>query len=153
MTDFAKLIPELPKWNQGKGIEVSEWIYCMGRFDHAVAYADLFWPAFTIHDGCVMFASFDIDCYNTWMKHTSDDRRAVEAVMNHRHIVDLFSEEESVVGRELVMHLGRTIQDMWSCKLKRDFPDRQITVSFPSDYYEDLTDYEVTFFHDKHKGA
>jgi len=151
MPDFNKLITELPKWNHGKGIEVSAWLYCVGRFDHSVAYAHLFWPGFTIHDDCVMFADFDLKSYRTWMAHTSNERGAVEAVMNHRHIVDLFHEEESVVGRDLVIHLGRTLQDMWSCKLKRDFPDRKITVSFPNEHYEDLTDYEVTFYHEKHR--
>lgn len=38
------------------------------------------------------------------------------------------------------------MKDMWETKLMRDFPDQNITVSFPEDDSDDLTDYEVTFF-------
>lgn len=41
MTDFAKLIPELPDWNNGKGIDVESWIDCIGTFQLAVGYSTL----------------------------------------------------------------------------------------------------------------
>lgn len=40
--DFDTLIPELPKWDEGKGIDVDSWLACVGNFEHAVAYARLF---------------------------------------------------------------------------------------------------------------
>jgi hypothetical protein len=70
--------------------------------------------------------------------------------MNHRHILDLFSSDESEVPRELVLYLGRLLRDMWACKLKRDFPERDIVVSFPDEHYDDLITYEITIYHKKH---
>ena len=74
--DFTQLIPELQAWNDGKGIDVVSWIRCLGRFDHAVGYSQLFWPEFTIHDECIMFADFTVESYETWMKNRG--RRSVE---------------------------------------------------------------------------
>jgi len=148
--DFTRMIPELQAWNDGKGTDAESWIRYVGRFDHAVGYAQLFWPEFTIHDDCIMFADFTTESYETWMKHTSGRRGQVEAVMNHRHILDLFSSDELNVPRERVLYLGRRLRDMWACKLKRDFPDREIVVSFPDEEYENLLDYEVTIYHPKH---
>jgi len=49
-----------------------------------------------------------------------------------------------------VVYLGTALKDIWSAKLRRDFPTRSITVSFPEGEYDDLTDYEITFFQDPH---
>ena len=148
--DFSKLLPELQAWNDGKGIDVESWIRCVGSFHHAVGYAQLFWPEFTIHDDCIMFSDFTVESYDTWMKQTSGRRGSVEAVMNHRHILDLFCSDESDVPRELVLYLGRLLRDMWTCKLKRDFPERDIVVSFPDEHYDDLREYEIAIYHKKH---
>lgn len=64
MTDFARLIPELPDWNDGRGIDRDSWLSGIGRFDHAVAYVTLFWPAFTLHDDCVLFADFRLQSFD-----------------------------------------------------------------------------------------
>ena len=147
--DFTKIIPELQSWNSGKGIDVESWIRCIGRFDHAVGYAHLFWPSFTLHDDCIMFSGFAVESYDTWMKQTSGRKQAVDTVMNHRHILDLFSNDGSEIPRELVLYLGRLLQDMWTCKLKHDFPDRDIVVSFPEEHCDDLLNYEITIFQRK----
>jgi hypothetical protein len=148
--DFTQLIPELKAWNNGKGIDAESWIRCVGRFDHAVGYAELFWPQFTIHDDCIMFADFTTESYDTWMKRTHGCRGQVEEVMNHRHILYLFCGDDSKVPRELVIYLGRVLRDIWTCKLKRDFPDRDIAVSFPEEHYEDILNYQITIYHKKH---
>ena len=54
--EFARLIPELAAWNDGRGIDIKSWLGCIGRFDRCVAYTTLFWPAFTVE--CVLFADF-----------------------------------------------------------------------------------------------
>lgn len=145
--EFAKMIPELEAWNNGEGIDIESWIRCVGRFDHAVGYAQIFWPQFTIHDGCILFAGFQVESFDAWMNQTSGQRRQVEAVMNHRHILDLFFGDETEVPREMVVHLGRTLREMWTAKLTRDFPNREIEVSFPEERYDDLLDYQITVCH------
>jgi hypothetical protein len=66
--------------------------------------------------------------------------------VNHRHILRLFSEESESPTRELVLHVGRLLKEMWACKLARDFPDRRFTVDFREYGVEKLEDFQVTFY-------
>jgi hypothetical protein len=63
MTDYTKLIPELPDWNNGKGIDVESWIDCTGNFQLAVGYSTLFWPRFVEFEDCVLREGFSVDSY------------------------------------------------------------------------------------------
>lgn len=144
-TKFDSLIPELPTWNEGRGIDIESWIYCEGSHEHAIAYAQLFWPDFTVHHDCV-FIEFDEQNYQGFMEQTGGDKRAVEAVMNHWHILQMFNTESDGPSEDQIVYLGRLLKETWACKLRRDFPDRHFTVSFPEGETEDLYDYEVTFF-------
>jgi hypothetical protein len=144
--DFNALLPELSAWDDGKGIDVESWLIRVGSHEHAVAYARLFWPAFTVHEGCVLFAGFSVEVFHGFMEQTGGNKQAVESVMNHRHILDLFQQAERETTEEVIRHLGRVLKDMWSCKLRRDFPERTIVVAFQQDGVDDLLDYEITFF-------
>ena len=92
----------------------------------------------------MFFAGVSEAGYRGFMQQTGGDKRAVEAVLNHRHILDLFSGSQPT--REQVVYLGRLLQEVWAAKLARDFPDRRIVVSFPEEGCESLLDYEVTFY-------
>ena len=144
--DFAKLIAELPAWNNGAGISVESWIGCAGNFELAVGYSRLFWPDFVEHEDCVFFADFAVDSYRGFMDQCNGDRRRVETVMNHRHVFDYFSHAGGSATEAQIIYLGRVLKDIWQAKLMRDFPHRHFVVSFPEGPYEDLIDYEVSFW-------
>src|SRR5579859_3615321 len=97
--------------------------------DAITAYRKLLWPDFTEYDGCV-FLTLDEAVYRQWMKRTNDDKRQVEATMNHRHIVDLIPESVEHPTRDLVVSFGKLMQELWEAKLRRDFPTRRFKVSF-----------------------
>jgi hypothetical protein len=146
--EFEELLPALREWNDGAGINIDDWITCVGSFDHAIGYARLFWPEFIEHDGCVFFADasgFDEAVYLSWMAHTNGDRRAVQAVMNHRHLMRLFGDVSLRPTRAQLRYLGRKLKDIWSAKLMRDFPGYQVAVTFADESLEQLDDYEITF--------
>jgi len=147
--DYDALIPELRLWNAGKGGDIDVWLAGIGSYEHAVAYLRLFWPAFTVHEDCVLFADFNPESFRGFMEQTAGDKRRVEVVMNHHHILDLFPNVPQEPSKALIIHLGRSLKEIWSCKLKHDFPTRVIAVSFPEDETEDPRDYEITFFQDK----
>jgi hypothetical protein len=146
---LADLIPETRAWNDGRGIDLGDWIGCVGSFEHAIAYGELFWPDFAEHDGCVLFAGLSEESYRGFMQQAGGNRQAVEAVMNHRHIVDLFARPELEPTRAQVVYLGRLLKEMWAAKLRRDFPGKRFVVSFPEEPSENLLDYEVTFFQER----
>lgn len=147
--DAKNLIPELSRWNDGAGIDLETWVACLGRFDHAICYAAIFWPDFVVHDDCILFDPVDVENFNDWMTHCKGNRTAVESVVNHRHIVDLFDNKFEPT-KEVVRHIGRLLKDMWSCKLARDFPGRSVKVeiSEPQDS-EDLYEYQITVFQER----
>ena len=145
-SDFNILIPQLATWKNGEGTDVDTWLVNVGSYEHAVAYANLFWPEFTVHDDCVLVAGFNETIFDGFMEQTGGNRRAVEQVMNHRHILDLFQKPDQAPSEEIIVHLGRVLKDMWSCKLRHDFPSRTIVVSFTENDVEDLLDYEITFY-------
>jgi hypothetical protein len=149
-TDFDKLIPELKKWNSGKGISIEEWTDCYARYDHFIGYARILWPEFVEHDGCVFLAEgFSPEGYSEWRKRLA--KPETEAMINHRHITDLFLNSEFKPNRDVVLYIGRLLKDTWQTKLNRDFPDRKTTVSFPEDFSEDLVQYEISFFQETHE--
>ena len=145
----AKLIPELSQWNGGYGIDLLSWVNCIGREDHAIGYAAYFWPDFAIHDDCIFLRQPDVDNYNKWMRECNGDKTRVESVMNHRHIVNMFGESEFEPTEEVLIHIGRLLRDMWSCKLQRDYPQRRVKVRFSEDDSEDLLDYEITLYQER----
>lgn len=135
-TTFDSLIPELPTWNAGAGISIDEWIGAIGRHDHAIGYGRVFWPAFVKHDGYLLRAGFSEEALAGFVTQCDGDRRRVEAVMNHEHVHDIFVGMLNVGEEPLpaqVDHLGRLLCDMWCTKLRRDFPDLNVTVNFDGD--------------------
>ena len=144
--DLEKLIPELRKWNEGKGIDVESWIYCVGNYEHAIGYLSIFWPKFTFYEGCVFFHGFSVESYDGFMEQTAGNKKSVESAMNHRHILDFFQNVESEPTEQQIIYLGRILQEVWQSKLDRDFPDLKIIVSFPVHGIEDMLDYETTIF-------
>jgi hypothetical protein len=143
---LSQLVPETQEWNDGRGIDLLSWIGCVGSSEHAIAYGELFWPDFVEFDGCVFFAGFCEVNYRGFMTQTGGDRRAVEAIMNHRHITDIFFGSGNEPTRCQVIYLGRLLREMLAAKLYREFPEKAFVVSFPEVPSEQLLDYEITFY-------
>lgn len=143
---MTRLLPELAQWNNGKGIAPEDWICAIGRYDHALAYALLFWPEFVLHDDCLFLEAPAPERYREWMKCCHGNKSAVEAMANHRHIADLFPNSEFEADESILVVLGRLLQEMWSCKLRREFPQRPVQVEFASNGSGGLLQYEITVF-------
>jgi hypothetical protein len=132
--------------DQGIPDDVSMWLASSGRFDDAVRYAELFWPAFAEIDGCVFLGARVPETYGEWKARLGADHAAIESVLNHRHILELFLRAPDP-SREVTRHLGQTMQDMWAAKLQRDFPDRRFVVTLSDD-----DDPEITFYTERRDG-
>ncbi len=141
---MADLVPETRVWNDGAGIDVESWIRCAGSIEYAIGYGELFWPEFAELDGCVFFAGVTEAGYRGFMVQTGGDKRAVETVLNHRHILDLFPGSRPARGQ--VIYLGRLLREVWAAKLASEFPGRQFVVNFPEEGCEDLLDFVVSFY-------
>jgi hypothetical protein len=143
--NYKQLIPELETYFRDHPVDLEAWLSSFGRFDHGIAYAALFWPDFIEVDGCILLGTTVPETYKDWKAEYPDDPSRIEAVLNHRHVFDLFSGSEQP-SSELVRQLGRILKDMWSTKLRRDFPDREFVVSFPEEFDVDIDNPEITFY-------
>jgi hypothetical protein len=130
--DFAKLIPELPMWNNGDGIDPKGWVECMGTYELAAGYSLIFWPRFVRFEGYVLRDGF------------CERAESVEAVMNHVHIADIHVNVKS--NEAQVRYLGIILKDIHEVKLRRDFPDLQFVVSFNDEPGLNLIDYQLSFW-------
>lgn len=151
MEEELKLIPELKNWKKdnGESFGIEDWIACEGDIKLAIGFSTVFWPEFIEFEGCIMRAnSFDEGNFNDWKKaEYIENMRQIELVINHIHLVDLFSwEKQQNINVDQIRHLGRRLKNMLEAKLKFDFPTYEFEVEFNGDIdFEDLYDYEVTF--------
>ena len=143
-TDFSALIPELPLWNNGAGIEAEGWIGCTGNFELATGYSLIFWPNFVRFEGFVLRDGFNAEALGGFHRQAEGDRASVEAVMNHLHIADIHCNVEATEAQ--LRYLGRVLTDIHEVKLRRDFPDLRFAVSFNDEPGLDPIDYQMTFW-------
>jgi len=144
-SNWQEMIPELLTFLDGKPASPELWLDNIGRYDHAIAYGLLFWPDFIEHEGCVFIGNSVPKSYPEWKAKFGDDRRAIEGMLNHQHIHDLFPVSPEPNG-PLVAHLGQLPKEMRDAKLKRDFPDRKFTVFFPDKFEFGVDNPEITFY-------
>lgn len=131
MTDFNKLIPDLAKWNNGNGVSIAAWINGMGDYERAIGYSILFWPKFVEVEGCVFRA--DVEQIDKWLKAYDGDRRTIEATANHIHLDDLHYGDAEGKTPERLQYLASVLKEIYSCKLKRDFPQKFFRVEVGGD--------------------
>jgi hypothetical protein len=129
--------------------QLREWIGKDGEFDprgfvlanitvaEAKSLSMLLWPEFVEYRGHVFLKFlFDEQGVEAWIAKLGDDRKAVESVVNHLHLWDVFapgSEEE----RRAVSALCSDMAEMWRAAVSRYFPGRDFLVTLadePDEY-------------------
>lgn len=152
MTNEHTLVPELKDWKKenGEKFDLQDWIACEGNIRLAIGYSVIFWPAFIEFNDCVFIKSnFSIDNYEEWTKSDSvENYKQIEGIINHIHILDLFAwEKQEDINYDQVIYLGNILKNIYYLKLRADFPERQIMVTFNDDLKtDDLIDYQLTFY-------
>jgi hypothetical protein len=142
------LVPELASWDEGKGVSLDVWASGSVTPEGLIAASRVLWPELVEHEGCVFRAEqFSVPNYEAWLKSTQGNRGAVERVVNHVHILDLFGGGAPELSYAQVVYLELTIAELLRAKLALEFPGRHFTVSIASTTeQDDLMDHEVTFW-------
>jgi hypothetical protein len=142
---------ELAAWNNGDGIDLETWIACEGRFSLAVGYASIFWPAFTLFEGCILPHGVSEDALRGF-EQNGTSRKSVEWVMNHVHIADIHRRGCGDISKDKLLVLGNVLKEIYEAKLHWQFPDRPCTVElFIPDDPDDLTEYQLSFWQKCHE--
>jgi hypothetical protein len=144
-TDFAKLIPEMARWNNGAGIDAESWVGCAGNYELAVGYSLVFWPRFVRFEDYVLRERFSIETLRGFERQPGSTRASVEWVMNHQHIADIHCSETQVSEAQL-RYLGRVLTEIHQVKLRADFTDLRFVVEFNDEPGLDPIDYQMSFW-------
>ncbi len=119
-----------------------------------IAYSLLFWPKFIEYDGCIIMENrFDLQNFENWKKTEYVENFAqIESVLNHIHILDFFGAEEKKdeINHDQIVFLGNKLCEIYSAKLKIDFPEKEFNFDFNgSEKLDEYDEYEITFYQEK----
>lgn len=153
MEEQEKLVSELTEWRKynGSDFSIEDWIISEGNIKFMIAYSLLLWPDFVEYDGCVILKNrFNSENFENW-KNTKyvKSYAQIESVLNHIHILDLFGTEKKrdEINYEQIMFLGNKLCEIYSAKLKLDFPKRKFIFEFNgNEKLEAFDEYEITFY-------
>jgi len=143
---------ELAEWNGGNGIDLESWISCSGSYRLAVGYAEYFWPEFEVVEGYIVRVGTTGAAIRQWEENGCSDRRAIEATINHMHLIDINYQDHENLSEDLLTRLGTVLTEIYKAKLHWQFPDRPCSVSFslPEDRQQ-FDGYEITFWQKAHE--
>ena len=153
MNNDEILIPDLSKWRKfnGNDFSIEDWIAGEGNIRLTIAYSFLFWPEFIEYDGCVILKNhFSIENFENWKTAEYVENYAqIESVLNHIHLLDLFGTDEKrdEINYEQILFLGKKLCEIYSAKLKVDFPEKEFIFNFNGDEkLEAFDEYEISFY-------
>ena len=142
------MFPKFRRWQQEFQDEsLTLWDYVTANADIEIvgAAATLFWPAVIEHEGCILLQDqFSEPAFAQWRNYYQGDIPAIERMMNHLHLVDLFVnsyEQESLPTLDFV---GQIMARCWRSALHEQFPDRQFEVEYAANLQDDGP--TITFF-------
>lgn len=143
---------ELAEWNGGNGIDLVSWISCSGSYRLAVGYAEYFWPEFKVLGDYIVRAGTTSEAIELWEASGCDDRRAIEATLNHMHLIDINYHDYENLSEDLLMRLGTVLTEIYEAKLRWQFPERPCTVSLSiPENRQQFDGYEITFWQKAHE--
>jgi hypothetical protein len=108
------------------------------------ALLELYWPNFVLYEGFVFLKE-----KLTEIKFNSLDRQSdnVEYWLNFLTIDGYFENDEN--GEEKAEALSKILVEIWSTKLKKDFPQLDFVVLYLED--KEFGDYGLTFYQKKYE--
>ncbi|CAN5892871.1 hypothetical protein BH24DEI2_BH24DEI2_01310 [soil metagenome] len=149
--DLTKML-RFQQWQEGwvrPNHDLWDFMNFHGNLDLAVAFSSLFWPDIVEVDGCYFRSQTGLqEMLQEWNVVLKGDKRALEGLINHLHVYDLFSFADDGVEIDLSVRecLGETLVECWTCALKTKFPEVSFTVDYatePDEYGPTLTFYQT----------
>lgn len=99
--------------------------------DSIFAFAELFSPELTVHNGFKFLASgFSLETYNAWEGQGTSPKE-IQRVMNHLHISTLLQQQE--ITDEVAVEAARAIAAIWSKTIGGDELEVEVLGSCLSD--------------------
>ncbi len=143
-SEMIELVPDLATWGDTP-IDIIDWVRGAGSYELAIGYSRIFWPRLVeLGDYVLLETNAHPETVRVWEEHLSNDKRAIEAMLNHVHMVDL--QGHGAYNEAQMIDLGRTHREILQAKLAWQFPEKRFEVLFDETPGQAPEDYQVTFW-------
>jgi hypothetical protein len=132
----ADELPEFRAWSERFEPPADTSVYITQNIGitTAMVLSELFFPELTKVRDCILLLShYEPSNFDKWWASTAGDRVAVERVINHVHLWDLFEPTDEPEKRALEV-LSRRVAQAWRCYAEASFPDREFEVTVTDEY-------------------
>lgn len=134
-------------WVEKEKVDEFSYISNMCNPEDVLLSCKLFFPDFVVVRGGVFLGSkFDGDIFDCWFKQFGGDLQAVEKMINHTHLYDVFDGCSEDVDDRVFAQLSEVVALSWRLVLNNKFPERKFNVDVSNsdqDYGPVVTFYQV----------
>lgn len=137
MSDIrADQLPEFRTWSEQfePPADTSAYLAREVSITAATILSELFFPELVNVRGCVLLSSsYESSNFEDWWQQMAGDQAAVERVLNHLHLWDIFEPSNDSEEQALDV-LAQRIARSWRCWATTTFPDRVFEVTVTDEY-------------------
>ncbi|WP_223484339.1 hypothetical protein [Pseudomonas sp. A-RE-19] len=134
-------------WAKKDTIDIFSYLSAMCNPEDCLLFCRLLFPDFFISQGAVILnAKYDHNVFVVWLEKFDGDVCAVEKIMNHTHLYDIFSGCADEVDDVVFEQLAEIVALSWRLVLKDKFPGIKFSVDVSNsdqDYGPTVTFYQV----------
>jgi hypothetical protein len=145
------MFPKFRRWQQEfQNESLTLWDYVTAKADIEIvgAAATLFWPTVIDREGCIILQNqIRESAFAQWRDYYQGDIPAIERMMNHVHLVDLFVNSYDQESLTTLDFIGQIMARCWRSALHEQFPALQFEVEYAANLEDDgptITFFQVT---------
>ncbi|NWC24818.1 hypothetical protein HYE76_00005 [Pseudomonas tolaasii] len=117
------------QWSDQSELDESSFISDVVHPEDVLLFSKVLFPDFVCHESGVFLESrFTPEAFSEWMEGCDNDVAAVEKLLNHVHLYDVFGGCRDRVDDAVYEQLCRIVAQSWRMVLLSQFPDKQFCV-------------------------
>ncbi|MCF5666313.1 hypothetical protein AB6N16_15315 [Pseudomonas marginalis] len=117
------------QWKDQSELDVFSYISDVVHPEDALMFCKVLFPDFVVHESGVFLESrFTVEAFSSWMETCNNDVVAVEKVLNHMHLYDVFGGCSDRVDEAVYEQLCRIVAQSWRMVLLSKCPEKKFSV-------------------------
>jgi len=134
-------------WGDQSQVDIFSYVSFFCGPEDVLLFCRVLFPDFVVDRGGVFLSrSFEMDNASSWFETLLGDVRAVERLLNHTHMYDIFSSCSQGVSDEIFLQLADAVAVSWRLVLRDKFPEKNFSVEVSNteqDYGPTVTFYQI----------
>lgn len=134
------------QWEEPETLGLHEYISEKCHPEDVLICSRLFFPEFIVVDNCVLlYERYEENNFLAWKLKFPQENSAVEKMINHTHVYDLFGSIADNVSDSVFNQLCIVMKCSWRMTLKEVFPEKEFIIESSNDdaeYGPTLTFYQ-----------